>query len=627
MIVERRRGDFQPDRSCRCARLSGQGWALGLLLRPAAGRLLSPVAPVDLVGSSRPVRRRARSTQLGRRWPSRAGVADPRGADHRLARRDRRARGRSGAAREPRLPARGGRRHDCPRDGSRAARRTLTAQPGTPRRRSRRGDAQVVDRMPPVAGGGYHASRAVAHRPDRPRPGAGIRRLRALLAAVQGGPRRDARPDPRPGAEAQSVGAAQASLGARSAGGGRLGAAAQVRGGRGEGGGAQRSGSRASTGAPRRDRRRRARGARGRAAPPLRGRRGDRGRRWSRACGALRRAIARASPPPPSHTGPRDRRAAGAEPRAAAGTPEPRLARAGRGAQLAWCSASAAATSSGIGADGPSALVQLVPAVTCALRPDGSSVRTCPRATATRLPAPRTSTANTVPTTVVTAPGDRTRNVRRYARRSRPAAARRRAPARCRPRGRRRAPTRGPRPPASAGRASRWWRGCALRAAPPGSWSGAGASAGASRPGSDTDAAGKGRRSRAARRRRLLPAAAAPSVPAFRAAGRRSRAPAPPPPQRRRPPRRCACDASPAHRSRPGDVARPAPRPRGPASRRSPTPAARDGARRGRARRPQGRRDLGLDARVSFSGLHFDSSLAPDRARGPARAALRAPAA
>ena len=80
-------------------------------------------------------------------------------------------------------------------------------------------------------------------------------------------------------------------------------------------------------------------------------------------------------------------------------------------AQPAWCSASAAASSSGIGAARPSALVQLVPAGTSALRPDTSSVRTRPRATATRLPEPVASTANSVPTTVVTAPGDRTRSV------------------------------------------------------------------------------------------------------------------------------------------------------------------------------------------------------------------------
>jgi AraC-like DNA-binding protein len=46
---------YGPDPKLQVRALSGQGWALGLLLRPAAGRLLAPVAPAELVGASRPV--------------------------------------------------------------------------------------------------------------------------------------------------------------------------------------------------------------------------------------------------------------------------------------------------------------------------------------------------------------------------------------------------------------------------------------------------------------------------------------------------------------------------------------------------------------------------------------------
>jgi AraC-like DNA-binding protein len=45
---------YGPDPKLHVRALSGRGWALGLLLRPAAGVLVSPVAPIDLVGSSRP---------------------------------------------------------------------------------------------------------------------------------------------------------------------------------------------------------------------------------------------------------------------------------------------------------------------------------------------------------------------------------------------------------------------------------------------------------------------------------------------------------------------------------------------------------------------------------------------
>ena len=47
---------FGPDPKLQVRALSGCGWALGLLLRPAAGRVLSPVPPGQLVASSCPVR-------------------------------------------------------------------------------------------------------------------------------------------------------------------------------------------------------------------------------------------------------------------------------------------------------------------------------------------------------------------------------------------------------------------------------------------------------------------------------------------------------------------------------------------------------------------------------------------
>jgi AraC-like DNA-binding protein len=47
---------FGPDAKLQVRSLSGTGWALGLLLRPAAGRLfLAGVAPAELVGRSCPV--------------------------------------------------------------------------------------------------------------------------------------------------------------------------------------------------------------------------------------------------------------------------------------------------------------------------------------------------------------------------------------------------------------------------------------------------------------------------------------------------------------------------------------------------------------------------------------------
>jgi len=46
---------YGPDPKIQIRALSGHGWALGLLLRPAAGVLLSSVAPADLVGASCPV--------------------------------------------------------------------------------------------------------------------------------------------------------------------------------------------------------------------------------------------------------------------------------------------------------------------------------------------------------------------------------------------------------------------------------------------------------------------------------------------------------------------------------------------------------------------------------------------
>ena len=47
---------YGPDPKLQVRALSGTGWALGLLLRPAAGRLLvAGVTPAELVGRSRPV--------------------------------------------------------------------------------------------------------------------------------------------------------------------------------------------------------------------------------------------------------------------------------------------------------------------------------------------------------------------------------------------------------------------------------------------------------------------------------------------------------------------------------------------------------------------------------------------
>lgn len=46
---------YGPDPKLQVRALSGSGWALGVLLRPAAGPLLSPIPPVELVGRSRPV--------------------------------------------------------------------------------------------------------------------------------------------------------------------------------------------------------------------------------------------------------------------------------------------------------------------------------------------------------------------------------------------------------------------------------------------------------------------------------------------------------------------------------------------------------------------------------------------
>ena len=46
---------YGPEPKVQVRALTGSGWAFGLLLRPAAGVLLSSVAPVDLVGRSCPV--------------------------------------------------------------------------------------------------------------------------------------------------------------------------------------------------------------------------------------------------------------------------------------------------------------------------------------------------------------------------------------------------------------------------------------------------------------------------------------------------------------------------------------------------------------------------------------------
>lgn len=46
---------YGPNPRLQVRDLAGHGWALGLLLRPAAGRLLSPTVPADSVGKSLPV--------------------------------------------------------------------------------------------------------------------------------------------------------------------------------------------------------------------------------------------------------------------------------------------------------------------------------------------------------------------------------------------------------------------------------------------------------------------------------------------------------------------------------------------------------------------------------------------
>jgi AraC-like DNA-binding protein len=46
---------YGPDPKLQVRTLSGRGWALGLLLRPAAGRLLARVPPAELVARSHPV--------------------------------------------------------------------------------------------------------------------------------------------------------------------------------------------------------------------------------------------------------------------------------------------------------------------------------------------------------------------------------------------------------------------------------------------------------------------------------------------------------------------------------------------------------------------------------------------
>jgi AraC-like DNA-binding protein len=47
---------YGPNPKVEVRRLSGQGWALGILLRPAAGPLLASAEPRTLVGASEPVR-------------------------------------------------------------------------------------------------------------------------------------------------------------------------------------------------------------------------------------------------------------------------------------------------------------------------------------------------------------------------------------------------------------------------------------------------------------------------------------------------------------------------------------------------------------------------------------------
>jgi AraC-like DNA-binding protein len=55
VIMNGRAALYGPDPKLHVRKLSGRGWALGLLLRPAAGVLLASVAPSKLVGKSRPV--------------------------------------------------------------------------------------------------------------------------------------------------------------------------------------------------------------------------------------------------------------------------------------------------------------------------------------------------------------------------------------------------------------------------------------------------------------------------------------------------------------------------------------------------------------------------------------------
>jgi len=52
---DRKAALYGPDPKLQVRALSGEGWAVGVLLRPAAGLLLSPIAPAKLVGGSRPV--------------------------------------------------------------------------------------------------------------------------------------------------------------------------------------------------------------------------------------------------------------------------------------------------------------------------------------------------------------------------------------------------------------------------------------------------------------------------------------------------------------------------------------------------------------------------------------------
>jgi AraC-like DNA-binding protein len=55
VIMDRAAALYGPDPKLQVRSLSGSGWALGLLLRPAAGRLLARVPPAELVARSQPV--------------------------------------------------------------------------------------------------------------------------------------------------------------------------------------------------------------------------------------------------------------------------------------------------------------------------------------------------------------------------------------------------------------------------------------------------------------------------------------------------------------------------------------------------------------------------------------------